>query len=158
MGGRIRHRPSVRSVENTRTLGHVTHLILAVPTSRRIIRVVKVPSRSIHKIVCPSRARLARRRVEHRKLFRFTCYLEPTREQLGQNEPGVTELHIYARELCRQHRSQHSGEGVQLVQPGSPELAKHRVWDGHSAYVSKNDLDWRCEESSDLDTWRDGCD
>lgn len=77
---------------------------------------------------------------------------------MDQNEPGVTEPHIYARELCRQHRSQHSSERIQLVQPVSPELAEGRIRDGYSAHVRKYYLNWRCEEGSDLDTWRNGCD
>lgn len=77
---------------------------------------------------------------------------------MDQNEPGVTELHIYARELCRQHCGHHSSEGIQLVQPGSPELAERWVRYGYSTHVRKNDLNWRREEGSDLDTWRNGCD
>src|SRR6266852_675543 len=60
---------------NTRPVVHVTHLILAVPTPRGIIRVVKVPASSVHKITRPGRAGLARWRIEHCKFFGLTRYL-----------------------------------------------------------------------------------
>lgn len=140
--------------KRTGSLAHVTYLILAVPTCSGITRVVKVATGSIHEIVCPGSARLARWRCEHRKFFGPTRYLETTARHLS-DESRDTELHDHILELCRQNRAYHAGEGVQLVQPGSPERVERGVRDCHSAHVTQNDLYWRYEECRDLDTWRD---
>jgi hypothetical protein len=66
-----------------------------------------------------------------------------------------TEFRSNTRELCRQHRGKHPSVGVKLVQPRSPELANSGVRNRHTTHVIKSDHDWGCEESSNLDTWRD---
>lgn len=45
-----------------------------------------------------------------------------------------------------------------MVQPGSPKLGERGIRDRYSAHVTKDDLDWRCEEASDLNTRRNGSD
>jgi hypothetical protein len=54
----------------------VTDLILAVPTGRRIIRIVKVATSSIHKGACPGCARLAKWWIECRKFVGLARYLQ----------------------------------------------------------------------------------
>jgi hypothetical protein len=67
--------PAVREFDVEWQEELVTNLILAVPTPRGIIRVVKVPASSVHEVTRPRPARLARWRIEHSKFLGLTRYL-----------------------------------------------------------------------------------